>query len=267
MEAISALVSNLMLSQFTNNRPPNIEESAVESLRFGVNIGRLLVPFSSPISDSEIAALCSESAFKLIFVRAHSSRNLLAESLSFLPAHRSLHADSLLYFGQSLCALNAVPIANPAISSMGTLKESEHESFIELVRETFASYVNHYSANSLLPKHLALDGYVEWVSTLLVNTQGRIFVARNSKEQLLSFIAIQSDGQTVEIILNGTSPSAQGLGIYPTLLSFVCSELFNLGFHELVTSTQSSNSNVMKVWINSGFNYLAAINTFHVIKN
>ena len=256
-----------MLSQFTKNQPPIIGESAVESQRFGLSIGRLLVPFDSPISDKEIAGLCSESIFKLVFVRAHSSRNLLAESLSFLPAHRSLHADSLLYFGQSLSALNTVHNVNPAVSSMGTLKESEHQSFLELVRETFASYVNHYSANSLLPKHLALDGYVEWASTLLNNTQGHIFVARNSQEQLLSFIAIQSEGETGEIILNGTSPSAQGLGIYSSLLGFVCSELFNLGFHELVTSTQSSNSNVIKVWINSGLNYLAAINTFHVIKN
>lgn len=256
-----------MLSQFTNDRLPIIEESAIESQRFGLSIGRLLIPFDSPVSDKEIATLCSQSEFELVFVRAHSSRNLLAESLLSLPAHRSLHADSLLYFGQSCRALNTVPVANPAVSSMGTLKESEHQLFLEIVRETFASYVNHYSANSLLPKHLALDGYVEWASTLLENPQGHIFVARNTQEQLLSFIAIQSNDQTSEIILNGTSPSAQGLGIYPTLLSFVCSELFRLGFHELVTSTQSSNSNVIKVWINSGFNFLAAINTFHIIKN
>lgn len=256
-----------MLSQFTNDKPPIIEESAVESQRFGLNIGRLLVPFESPMSDTEIAALCSKSAFKLVFVRAHSSRNLLAESLSSLPTHRSLHADTLLYFVRPLNALNKAPVANPAISSMGTLKESELQSFLELVHETFASYINHYSANSLLPKNLALDGYVEWASTLLNSDQGHIFVARDNQEQLLSFIAIQSEGKTSEIILNGTRPSAQGLGIYPTLLCFVCSELSNLGFHELVTSTQSSNSNVIKVWIDSGFNYLAAINTFHVIKN
>lgn len=256
-----------MLSQFTNNQLPIIEESSVESQRFGMSIGRLLVPFDSSITDGEIATQCSESAFKLIFVRAHSSRNLLAESLSSIPTHRTLHADSLLYFGLPLRALNSEPLSIPAVTSMGALKESEHHSFLELVRETFASYLNHYSANSLLSKHSALEGYVEWASTLLNNTQGHIFVARNDKEQLLSFIAIQRDGQISEIILNGTSPSAQGLGIYATLLSFVRSELFNLGFNELVTSTQSSNSNVIKVWIKSGFNFFAAINTFHVIKN
>jgi len=267
MEAISALVSNQMLSQFTNNRPPNIEESAVESKRFGFSIGRLLIPFDSPISDMEIATMCSQSAFDLVIVRANSTRNSLAESLLSLISHRSLHADSLLYFGQSLSALNTVHNANPAVSSMGTLKESEHQSFLELVRETFASYVNHYSANSLLPKHLALEGYVEWASSLVDSAEGHIFVARNNQEELVSFIAVQSSGQTAEIILNGTSPAAQGLGIYPALLNYVRSELFNLGFTELVTSTQSSNSNVIKVWIASGFNYLAAINTFHVMRH
>lgn len=266
MAVVSALTSISMLFQFTNNRPPLIEESAIESLRFGMTIGRLLIPFGSSISEKEVAMLCSESSFKLVFVRAHSSRNLLAESLSSLPAHRSLHADSLLYFRKSLHGMNSSSTANPAVSSMGPLRESEHQAYLNLVRETFVSYVNHYSANSLLPKHLALEGYVEWASTLLINKQGHIFVARNEQEQLLSFAAIQSDGPTGEIILNGTSPSAQGLGIYPTLLGYICSELCGLGIDELVTSTQSSNSNIVKVWINSGFNYLAAINTFHVIK-
>jgi ribosomal protein S18 acetylase RimI-like enzyme len=256
-----------MLHQFTNNHLPIIEESAVESKRFGFSIGRLLIPFDSQISDMDIATMCSQAAFDLVIVRANSTRNSLAESLLSLTSHRSLHADSLLYFGQPLSppALELSP--NSAVSSMGVLRESEHHSFLGLIRETFASYTNHYSSNSLLPKPLALEGYVEWASSLIDSSEGHVFVARNNQEELVSFIAVQSSGQTAEIILNGTSPAAQGLGIYPTLLNYVRSELFNLGFTELVTSTQSSNSNVIKVWITSGFNYLAAINTFHVMRH
>jgi hypothetical protein len=256
-----------MLHQFTNNHLPIIEESAVESKRFGFSIGRLLIPFDSQITDMDIATKCSQAAFDLVIVRANSTRNLLAESLLSLRSHRSLHADSLLYFGQPLSPPAVEQSPYSAVSSMGVLKESERESFLGLIRETFASYTNHYSANSLLPKSLALEGYVEWASSLIDSAEGHIFVARNNQKELVSFIAVQSSGQTAEIILNGTSPAAQGLGIYPTLLDYVRSELFNLGFTELVTSTQSSNSNVIKVWISSGFNYLAAINTFHVMRH
>ena len=256
-----------MLHQFTNTRLPTIEESAVESKRFGFSIGRLLIPFDSPISDMEIATMCSQATFDLVIVRANATRNSLAESLLSLTSHRSLHADSLLYFGQSLSQPALKQLPNSAVSSMGVLKESEHHSFLGLIRETFASYTNHYSSNSLLPKPLALEGYVEWASSLIDSSEGHIFVARNKQEELVSFIAVQSSGQTAEIILNGTGPAAQGLGIYPTLLNYVRSELFNLGFTELVTSTQSSNSIVIKVWITSGFNYLAAINTFHVMRH
>ena len=256
-----------MLHQFTNNHLPIIEESAVESKRFGFSIGRLLIPFDSQISDMDIATMCSQAALELVIVRANSTRNSLAESLLSLTSHRSLHADSLLYFGQPLSPPASEQSQNSAVSSMGVLKESERESFLGLVRETFASYTNHYSANSLLPKSLALEGYVEWASSLIDSAEGHVFVARNNQEELVSFIAVQPSGQTAEIILNGTSPAAQGLGIYPTLLNYVRSELFNLGFTELVTSTQSSNSNVIKVWIAGGFNYLAAINTFHVMRH
>jgi hypothetical protein len=255
-----------MLSQFTNNRLPIIEESVVESHRFGLKVGRLLVPFNSQISDDEIVALCSDSTFNLVVVRTHSSRNSLSELLSSIASHYSIFADSLLYFGLSLRASNRDLAHNLSISSLGVLEESERQSFLELVRATFVDYMNHYSSNALLPKHLALEGYVEWASTLLNDTQGQIFVARNNQEGLSSFIAIKHDGQTAEIILNGTSPNSQGLGVYPTLLNFVSSELVASGFTELVASTQSSNSNVIKVWINSGFNYLAAINTFHVVR-
>jgi hypothetical protein len=254
-----------MLHQFTNSRQPVIEESALESKRFGFSIGRLLVPFDSPISDMDIATMCSQATFDLVIVRANSTRNLLAESLLSITSHRSLHADSLLYFGQPLSTPTLEQSPNSVVSSMGVLKESERESFLRLIRETFANYTNHYSVNSLLPKSLALEGYVEWASSLIDSAEGHIFVSRNNQMELVSFIAVQSSGQTAEIILNGTSPAAQGLGIYPTLLNFARFELFNLGFTDLVTSTQSSNSNVIKVWITSGFNYLAAINTFHVM--
>lgn len=256
-----------MLHQFTNNHPPTIEESAVESKRFGFSIGRLLIPFDSQISNMDIATMCSQAAFDLVIVRAISTRISLAESLLSLTSLRSLHADSLLYFGQPLSPPAFEQSPNSAISSMSVLKESEHHSFLGLIRGTFASYTNHYSANSLLPEPLALEGYVEWASSLINSAEGHIFVARNNQEELVSFIAVQASGQIAEIILNGTSPTAQGLGIYPALLNFVRSELFNLGFTELVTSTQSSNSNVIKVWIASGLNYLAAINTFHVMRH
>lgn len=255
-----------MLSDFENNRLPVVEVSTVESRRFEMSIGRLLVPFGYSDSDSKIANLCSESAFDLIFVRAHASRYLLSESLNNLPYHNTIHADSLLYFRKSLRSLEKDSVGNPLIATMGEIAQSEHGKFVDLVRETFSGYINHYSSNSLLSQHRALEGYVEWATTLLMDNQGQVFVARDNKQRLLSFIAIKGEAQSAEIILNGTSPSARGRGVYSTLLKFVQTQLSTAGFDELVTSTQSSNENVIKVWFSGGFSYVAAINTFHVMK-
>ena len=118
----------------------------------------------------------------------------------------------------------------------------------------------------MLDKDLCLEGYVEWASSLLNNDFGHVFVSRTSSGQLASFIAIQGDGETAEIALNGTAPGSQGSGIYSDLLTFTCVELGTMGYTEINTSTQSSNDKVIRTWIRNGFNYVMAINTFHVIR-
>ena len=123
---------------------------------------------------------------------------------------------------------------------MGLLQASEHTAFQQLVREVFPNYANHYSANPMLDQALCLEGYVEWASSLLNNDTSHVFVSRTSTGQLASFIAIQGEGNTAEIALNGTAPSSQGSGVYSDLLTFACAELGAMGFIEINTSTQSS---------------------------
>jgi len=237
-------------------------DSALESRRFNLNVGRLIVPFDDQTSDARLAQLCHESSFDLLIVRASASRNLLANALSNIASHRTIHADTLLYFQKSLSSTSP----SPHTHSMGLLQASEHTAFQQLVRNVFPNYANHYSANPMLDQDLCLEGYVEWASSLIYNDTGHVFVSRTSSGQLASFIAIQGDGKTAEIALNGTAPGSQGSGIYPDLLMFACAQLGTMGFTEINTSTQSSNDKVIRAWIRNGYNYVTAINTFHVIR-
>ena len=191
-----------MLQEFSSQQPPVPRESTLESRRFNLNIGRLIVPFDDQTSDAELSQLCLESIFDLLIVRASASKNLLANALSNIASHRTIHADTLLYFQKSLPSTTP----SPQNQSMGLLQASEHTAFQQLVRDVFPNYVNHYSANPMLDQALCLEGYVEWASTLLTNDTGHVFVSRNSAGKLASFIAIQGDGKTAEIALNGTDP-------------------------------------------------------------
>jgi hypothetical protein len=251
-----------VLQEFSSQQPSIPRDSTLESRRFNLNIGRLIVPFDDQTSDAELAQLCHESCFDLLIVRASASRNLLANALSNTASHRTNHADTLLYFQKSLSSTSP----SPQTQSMGLLQASEQNAFQQLVREVFPNYANHYSANPMLDKDLCLEGYVEWASSLLNNDFGHVFVSRTSSGQLASFIAIQGDGETAEIALNGTAPGSQGSGIYSDLLTFTCVELGTMGYTEINTSTQSSNDKVIRTWIRNGFNYVMAINTFHVIR-
>ena len=251
-----------MLQEFSSQQTSIPKDSTLESRRFSLNIGRLIVPFNDRTSDGELAQLCHDSSFDLLIVRASASRNLLANALSNIASHRTIHADTLLYFQKSLSRTSP----SPRIHSMGLLRASEHIAFQQLVRDIFPNYANHYSANPMLDQAKCLEGYVEWASSLLNNDMGHVFVSRTPTGQLASFIAIQGEGKTAEITLNGTTPSSQGSGIYSDLLTFVCAELGAIGFTEINTSTQCSNNKVIGTWIQNGFSYVSAINTFHVIR-
>ena len=251
-----------MLQEFTSQQRSSAKESSLESKRFSLNIGRLIVPFDDQTSDTELEQLCRNSSFDLLIVRASASRNLLANALSSIASHRTIHADTLLYFKKTLTSTSP----SPQPISMGLLQASEHTAYQQLVRDVFPNYANHYSANPMLDHSLCLEGYIEWANSLLNNDTSHVFVSRTSTGQLASFIAIQCEGITAEIALNGTAPGSQGSGIYSDLLTFACSELGTMGFTQIHTSTQSSNDKVIRTWIRSGFNYLTAINTFHVIR-
>jgi hypothetical protein len=251
-----------VLQEFSSQQLLFPKESTLESRRFNLNIARLIVPLDDRTSDTELAQMCLESSFDLLIVRASATRNLLANALSKIASHRTIHADTLLYFQKSLSSTST----SPQTQSMGLLQASEHTAYQQLVRDVFPNYANHYSANPMLDQTLCLDGYVEWASSLLTRDTGRIFVSRTSSGQLASFIAIQGEENTAEIILNGTAPGSQGSGVYSDLLAFTCSELGKMGFTEINTSTQSSNDKVIRTWARNGFNYVTAINTFHVIR-
>ena len=250
-----------MLQEFSSQQRSSAKESSLESNRFSLNIGRLIVPFDDQTSDTELEQLCRNSSFDLLIVRASASRNLLANALSNIASHRTIHADTLLYFQKSLTSTSP----SPQPISMGLLQLSEHTAYQQLVRDVFPNYANHYSANPMLNHSLCLEGYIEWATSLLNNDTSRVFVSRTSTGQLTSFIAIQGEN-TAEIVLNGTAPDSQGSGIYSDLLMFACAELGAMGFTEIYTSTQSSNDKVIRTWIRNGFNYMTAINTFHVIR-
>jgi ribosomal protein S18 acetylase RimI-like enzyme len=253
-----------MLSEFTQGATPMIRESPAESARFNCNIGRLVVPFSTSATDREVVSLCDESQFDLLIVRAAASRHLLASALSLIPKKRVFLADCLLYFSQLLLVKNNS--TTDVDSSLSEIVPSELAELLDLVRVTFQNYQNHYAANPRLSAQASIDGYVEWIAQLHHNQSGHIFVAKNEKREVVSFMAIQKEGDAAEILLNGTRPDHQQLGLYPNLLTYASRQLAERGSNSLVTSTQATNIAVINSWIKSGFRYTGAINTFHIEK-
>ena len=129
-----------------------------------------------------------------------------------------------------------------------------------VVARVFGGYVNHYTANPLLDRDLALAGYVDWVRRTADTDPDDLGLLVHGTENVgVGTWFVDPAGDFVEILLAGLVPEARGHGWY-------AQHHVELGVPRVVISTQAANLAVQRAWVTAGFRPFAAVTTAHAVR-
>lgn len=238
--------------------------SPLESARFGVGIGRVMVGAASVWDralEGDLVAACDHDD-DVVVVRWPSSMVRCGSAL-VSTGRDVLPADVLTYWETR--SAEVTPTADEAGLTL-TAAASLPDAVIEgVVRRVFAGYVNHYAANPLLSTELALDGYVEWALSA-VHQEGSVVLAHDGVPVGIATWVLEPDAGLVEVLLAGMVQEARRRGWYASLLAAAGRFAQQQGVDRVVISTQAANVDVQRAWARLGFAPFASVTTAHAVR-
>lgn len=252
------------------NANVTLTASASETARFGFKTDRLIVGVDALESAGSLDALGA-------LVRSRIETSTAAVTILRYPSQlvRLLATvgveDARVFPGGSLTYWEA-PSSAPthpgeAVLEIGLLERSVHaQSISAVLRSSFHGYVNHYSANPLIPEALVTDAYVEWAASTLANPSSRAF-ANVIDDELVGVAIVGVERGLWEIELASISSRFQSRGLYLQLMSGVLSAAHSQGARRVVISTQSHNIAVQRAWAKLGFKPYSSIETVHLLRD
>jgi hypothetical protein len=232
--------------------------SPVESDRFGLRVGRLLVGPGLDVAELESAC----DGYDVVVLRCRADDVELPFRLLGLRDFLSFTADHLSVWRWEAGDFMAIDPPR-AWSVRLSVDAAEVES---VVRDSFAGYRNHYTADLLFDPRAALDGYVEWASTVMAHSDDGCSVLYDATGEAIGVALVEWSENAPDVALAGIRGHAQGRGLYGVLISHVMQQTLDRSRPALTISTQSHNVNVMRVWSRLGFRPVDALATVHVVR-
>lgn len=249
------------------NAQINSAPSPVESSRFGyatdrINVGALVQSTNSLAASVQATIEASNATIKIV--------RYPSELVSLF---RDLHLEGThLYPGGSLLYWESPPLSlvsdegDEGTREVPAAHRNDFAAVIaKVLEDSFAGYINHYSANPLIPHGAVVDGYLEWAQRTMADPANRVFVAMSDRDDVVGVAVIAVAGRVWEIELASISTAAQRQGKYLTLIGRVLASAKMEGAERVVISTQSHNIGVQRAWSRLGFRPLASIDTVHLV--
>lgn len=239
--------------------------SDVESRRFGICIGRVVVGYDSPPGaalEARLHEVVTSAEDSLLVVRYPASHAKLGAVLAD-SGRRVLPADVLTYWEISSDQLARAASTRPELQvRAGSVDETSRTALETVLLDSFHGYSNHYTANPALDPDLALAGYLEWAMNSLERNPDNVLLLAHDDTPVGAATVVSGNGH-LEIELAGLVGTSQGRGWYASLLAGVGREALRRGLPRVVISTQSSNVRVQRAWVNVGMKPYAAVTTVH----
>lgn len=237
-----------------------LNDSMLDSCRFGIKVMRGVVPANSP--NSNIISEISSSNADLIILRTDAG-----DSSAIVQLQRQgwpvIHADTLVYYGIDLSSLPPGPMPEGVRPATYANRDVIHE----IAENSFTGYRAHYAVNPLLPQDKILAGYVEWAkSRLSPETPGSCTWVVTAKDRIAGFAScdLSADKSKVEIVLNAVHPQFSRQGLYGRLLKGILHHYAGQSYQRLVISTQLWNYTVQRQWTRAGLSLERAYDTYHI---
>ena len=210
----------------------------------------------------DLATAVQDSEADVVILRYPSRAVDLFSGLMALPGHEPLFADSLMYWECDLTGAEGLPPISPGLSVV----KVPPGDVAPMVRSVFAHYPNHYAANPLFEESAALDGYVEWATTLL--GQGNTVCLALTEDAAIraAFAVIDFTSSVPDIRLAGVHPEHAGRGRYRDLIAAAMCEAEGEGSERIAISTQVHNVAVMSTWAKLGWKPVSSCTTVHLVR-
>ncbi len=255
-----------MISDFTQDSGElHLNNSRIESDRFGLSVARLNIPFSHEASDQQVVEICQEGRTDLLILRYPTTRVRLAQKLAEIEEKVVYQADTLVYFAKDISLSNS-KIEPSHDWQIRQAQSSDSAELVQLAQIIFEEYPSHYRANELLGSDAIRAGYAQWAQVGFQDSKKLTVLVESHDAKVIGFALISFDGDIAEIELNGIHPDVQGRGVYGSLLSWLSSHLATRGIKKLCISTQIQNERVIRAWIRAGFNLEFSLNTVHLMQ-
>lgn len=246
--------------------------SAVESDRFGLTIGRVVVGDQCPEPDAAraLTAALDDAPEELLVVR-WPTRQVTLGAAAAASSRAVIPADVLVYWEVPTSTLQPDPSALASdelrVEVPSEADDASRAALDLVVRDSFAGYGNHYTANPRLDRDLALTGYLDWAGRALDdNPQDVVLLHHRDQPIGVATVTTGGDGQDLEILLAGLTGSTQGQGWYRHLLAGVGEQARARGCSRVIISTQVHNIRVQRAWARSGFRPFGAVTTVHAMR-
>jgi hypothetical protein len=241
--------------------------SQVESDRFGVSLARVTVGRRAASADETWRQLARhlERPEDVLVVRWPSalvgcSAVLAASGRDVLPA------DTLTYWDTTASDLAAQPVG-PDVPRVVRADQVDRAELHRAVADVFTGYANHYAANPLLDRDLALEGYVDWVARTL-HAQPDAGAVLLDGDRVLGFgtWTLVPSGDHCEFLLGGMRAEARGRGLYALLLVETARAAWAAEVPTVMISTQGANVGVQRAWARLGLRPRADFTTAHLVR-
>ncbi len=237
-----------------------VAPSLYESVRFGVSVDRVTVSGAAGAELPEVLAAVDGSDADVVVLR-YPAREVGWFAELAAGERRAVFADSLVYWSLRVGEGRA-PEPDPGLTA--AVETAIEDSLVdELVADIFGDYGNHYFANPLFDRALALAGYQEWARRSIA-AAGAVTLRGPSGVVALGTIA--HTPSMTEIELAGVVAAEQGKGRYGHLLAAMEDAAAAAGSTRLVISTQGHNTGVQRAWSRYGFEPVHTLVTVHLIR-
>lgn len=237
-----------------------LNDSALDSARFGIKVMRGHVPTNTPSCDIINEVISCGASLIILRTDAGDSDAIVQLQRQGWPV---IHADTLVYYGIDLTALPHGPLPEGVRLATNADRDAIHE----IAESSFRGYRAHYAANPLLPPDKILAGYVEWAKSRLTPANlGSCTWVVAAENRIAGFATcdLSADMSSVEIVLNAVHPRFSRRGLYGRLLKGILFHYATQSYQRLVISTQLWNYTVQRQWTRAGLSLERAYDTYHI---
>lgn len=207
----------------------------------------------------EMIAFCREHGVTFLIARSRATDLNAAQAME---RQGFLLMDTLVYWTRSLRESAIPPDTNDV--PVRLMRSADGEQVIAVAVESFRDYFGHYHADERLERTRCDAVYTSWAEKSCSREMADEVLVADLKGSVAGFATLRMDSsEEGEGVLFGVAPTAQGRGIYRSLMIRGMEWCAARGAARMVVSTQITNTAVQKVWARLGFELSHANYTFH----